>query len=74
MNTKLQQDIAAANKRTQKARGRQFAKRASDEQMLDHIVTQALVVVDEYALGGRVTGEAIKNLRTAAMLAQRRAR
>jgi hypothetical protein len=70
----LQARINNANRRTQADRNKQFAKRSSDQQMLDHLAKSARVAVDLYFSNGRDCAEAMKELRSCVVLAERRAR
>lgn len=66
--------IDQANRRTAAERRKQFAKRSSDQQMLDHMTKAARVAVDAYFSNGRDCAEAMKELRSFLVLAERRAR
>lgn len=70
----LQSLIDAANKRTATDRRKQFAKRSSDQQMLDHLAKAARVAVDAYFATGRDCAAAMQELRSCVVLAERRAK
>lgn len=70
----LQSLIDAANKRTATDRRKQFAKRSSDQQMLDHLTRAARVAVDAYFAAGRDCAAAMQELRSCVVLAERRAK
>jgi hypothetical protein len=82
MTGKLQAMIDQANQRTQAQRGRQFAKKASDAQLLDQLADMARGVVDAYsdhrAAGAGVVHEelrkAIADLRTVLVVVERRSK
>lgn len=58
--------------KTKAARNRDFARRSSDTQMLDHLTKAARVAVDSYFGNSRDTDAAMKELRTFVVLAERR--
>lgn len=64
--------IAQKNKQTQADRNRQFARRASDTQVLDHMTKAARVAVDAYFSNSRDCAEAMKELRKFVVLSERR--
>ena len=70
----LQSLIDQANKRTQVARNKQFVKRSTEAQMLDHLAKAARVAVDSYFSNSRDCAEAMKELRSCVVLAERRAK
>ena len=70
----IQSLINAANKRSAADRRKQFAKKSTDTQMLDHLAKAARVAVDAYFANGRDCAEAMKELRSFVVLAERRAR
>lgn len=70
----IQALIEAANKRTAADRRKQFAKKSTDTQMLDHLAGAARVAVDAYFATGRDCAEAMKELRSFVVLAERRAK
>lgn len=74
MKPDLQAVIDQANKRTQADRNKQFAKRSSDQQMLEHLTKSARVAVDLYFSDGRDCAEAMKELRKFVLLSERRAK
>lgn len=56
------------------ARNKQFVKRSTEAQMLDHLAKAARVAVDSYFSNGRDCAEAMKELRSCVVLAERRAK
>lgn len=81
MTGKLQAMIDQANKRTQAQRGRQFAKKATDAQLLEQLALVSRGVVDAYT-GSRGVSEvapvellkAMAELRTVLVVVERRAK
>lgn len=74
MKPDLQTVIDQANKRTQADRNKQFVKRSSDQQMLEHLTKSARIAVDAYFSNARDCDEAMKDLRKFVALSERRAR
>ncbi len=74
MTPELTSRIAWANRRCQAERNKQFAKLSTDAQMLDHLAKAARVAVDRYFSNGRDCAEAMKELRSFVVLAERRAK
>lgn len=74
MSTDLKSMIDSANRRSQALRNKQFVKRSTDAQMLDHLARAARVAVDAYFSNGRDCAEAMKELRSFVVLAERRAK
>lgn len=66
--------IEQKNRQTAADRGKQFVKRSSDQQMLDHLTKAARVAIDDYFSNGRDCAAAMKELRSALVIAERRAR
>lgn len=61
-------------KATSAARGREIVRKSSDQQMLDHLAKAARVAVDAYFANGRDCAEAMRELRSFVVLAERRAK
>lgn len=80
MKTTLQNEIEAANRKVQAGRNRQFAKRATDSQMLDSLASASRSVISlaRVELKGVILGEelrtALRALETATALAERRSK
>jgi hypothetical protein len=72
--TDLDKLIAQKNRETTGVRRQQFARKSSDSQMLDHLVKAARVAVDSFFADGRDCREAMKELRSALVIAERRKR
>lgn len=65
MSTKLQTMIDQANRRTAAGRRKQFLKRSSDGQMLDHLAKNVRVALDLYHDAYRSGLDVDNNLRAA---------
>ena len=74
MRAELKADIERANKRVRSHEVKQIVKRSSDAQMLDHLTKAARVAIDSYFSDGRDCMAAMRELRTALVIAERRAR
>lgn len=79
MKTTLKEDIAKANRVAQSTRNRQFVKRSTDAQMLEHLIKCIDVAItayrDEYRKGltlPRNLHEALRELDAARNLAKKR--
>jgi hypothetical protein len=70
----IQQLIDQANKRTASDRRKQFAKKSTDAQMLDHLTKVARIAVDAFFSDGRDCSVAMKELRSFLVIAERRAK
>jgi len=70
----LEKLIAQKNRETAGVRRQQFARKASDAQMLAHLTKAARVAVDSFFADGRDCREAMKELRSALVIAERRKR
>ena len=70
----LQKSIDAANARAVARQRKAFAKKASDSNMLDHLVKTARVAVDSYFGNSRDVAAAMKELRTILTIAEKRTR
>jgi len=65
MSTQLQTLIDQANRRTAGARRKQFVKRSSEGQMLEHLVKNVRMALDLYHLAYRNGLDVDNNLRAA---------
>ena len=81
MGASVQDLVKQANRRTQTARNRQFVKRSSDQQMLDHLAKNGRCVLDIYheavAKGlnvGTNLRAAMREFETAVCMAEKRVR
>lgn len=70
----LEKLIAQKNREKAAPRNREFARKASDSQMLDHLTKTVRVAVDSFFADGRDCREAMKELRSALVIAERRKR